>query len=83
MDCSIQTKLIELSEDDAITLLEEKFIYGREGFFCLKSSKNLTLTEALLTYRKKDSIEKIFNSLMNEIEIKPLRVWTDKVFTGR
>ena len=76
VDYSIQTKLIELSEDDAVRLLEEKFIIGREGFFCLKSSKNLTLTEALLTYRKKDSIEKIFNSLKNEIEIKPLRVWT-------
>ena len=82
MDYSIQTKLIELSEDDAVKLLEDKFITGREGFFCLKSSKNLTLPEALLTYRKKDSIEKIFNSLKNEIEIKPLRVWTDKSIYG-
>lgn len=82
VDYSIQTKLVELSEDDAIKLLEEKFITGREGFFCLKSSKNLTLTEALLTYRKKDSIEKIFNSLKNEIEIKPLRVWTDNSIYG-
>ena len=82
VDYSIQTKLIELSEEDAISLLEEKFITGREGFFCLKSSKNLTLTEALLTYRKKDSIEKIFNSLKNEIEIKPLRVWTDNSIYG-
>ena len=39
VDYSIQTKLIELSEDDAVKLLEEKFITGREGFFCLKSSK--------------------------------------------
>lgn len=46
MDYSIQTKLIELSEDDAVKLLEEKLITGREGFFCLKSSKNLTLTES-------------------------------------
>ena len=82
VDYSIQTKLIELSEDDAIKLLEDKFITGREGFFCLKSSKNLTLIEALLTYRKKDSIEKIFNSLKNEIEIKPLRVWTDNSIYG-
>ena len=82
VDYSIQTKLIELSEDDAVRLLEDKFITGREGFFCLKSSKNLTLIEALLTYRKKDSIEKIFNSLKNEIEIKPLRVWTDNSIYG-
>ena len=54
MNYSIQTTLMELSEDDVVRLLEEKFITGREGFFCLKSSKNLTLPEALLTYRKKD-----------------------------
>ena len=42
----------------------------------------MTLAEALLTYRKKDSIEKIFNSLKNEIEIKPLRVWTDNSIYG-
>ena len=82
VDYSIQTRLIELSNEEAIKLLEEKFISGREGFFCLKSSKNLTLKEALLTYRKKDSIEKIFNSLKNEIEIKPLRVWTDNSIYG-
>ena len=78
----IQTKLVELSEEEAVELLEGKIITGREGFFCLKSSKNLTLEEALLTYRKKDSIEKIFNSLKNEIEIKPLRVWTNNSIYG-
>lgn len=77
-----QTKLIEFSEDEAAQFLEKILITGREGFFCLKSSKDLTLTEALLTYRKKDSIEKIFNSLKNEIEIKPLRVWTDNSIYG-
>jgi len=73
---SIQTKLIEISEEEAVKLLEDEVINGREGFFYIKSSKNLTLKEALETYRKKDSIEKIFNSLKNEIEIKPLRVWS-------
>jgi len=79
---SFQTKLVKLSEDEAIKLLEEKIITGREGFFCLKSSENLTVKEALLIYRKKDSIEKIFHSLKNEIEIKPLRVWTDDSIYG-
>jgi len=37
----------------------------------------LTLREALAIYRQKDSIEKIFNSLKNEIEIKPLRCWSE------
>jgi len=82
VDYSIQTKLVEITEEEAVKMLEEKIINGREGFFCLKSSKNLTLLEALLTYRKKDSIEKIFHSLKNEIEIKPLRVWTDESIYG-
>jgi transposase len=82
VEYSVQTKLMELSEDEAVKLLEQNIITGREGFFCLKSSKNLTLAEALLTYRKKDSIEKIFNSLKNEIDIKPLRVWTDNSIYG-
>ena len=79
---SLQTKLVDLDEEEAIKLLEERLITGREGFFCLRSSKNLTLKQALQTYRKKDSIEKIINSLKNEIEIKPLRVWSDASVYG-
>ena len=79
---SLQTKLVDMDEKECIKLLEEKVITGREGFFCLKSSRNLTLKQALSTYRKKDSIEKIINSLKNEIEIKPLRVWTDASIYG-
>lgn len=79
---SYQTKLQELSEDEALKLLEKVIINGREGFFCIKSSEDLTLQQALQTYRKKDSIEKIFNSMKNEIEIKPVRVWTDDSIYG-
>ncbi len=79
---SYQTKLGELSDEDALKLVENAIVTGREGFFCIKSSENLTLQQALQTYRKKDSIEKIFNSLKNEIEIKPLRVWSDNSIYG-
>jgi len=79
---SYQTKLEELSEDEALKLVENVIINGREGFFCIKSCEDLTLKQALQTYRKKDSIEKIFNSLKNEIEIKPVRVWSDDSIYG-
>ncbi len=79
---SYQTKLGELSDEEALKLVENAIITGREGFFCIKSSENLTLQQALQTYRKKDSIEKIFNSLKNEIEIKPVRVWSDNSIYG-
>ncbi len=82
IDYSFRTKLEELSDEEAIELLKSSIINGREGFFCLKSNKNLTLEKALEIYREKDSIEKIFNSLKNEIQIKPLRVWSDNSIYG-
>jgi len=84
IDCeySYQTKLALLSDDEARTILKEASITGREGFFCLVSNKDLTLKDALQTYRKKDSIEKIMNSLKNEIEIRPLRVWSEHSIYG-
>jgi len=79
VDCeySYQTKLAKLNECEAKEILKKAAITGREGFFCLVSNKDLTLQEALAIYRQKDSIEKIFHSLKNEIEIKPLRCWSD------
>jgi transposase len=77
-----QTKLVELGEEKAKKLLEKSIFNGREGFFMLTSNENLTLHEALMIYRKKDSVEKIMHSLKNEIEIKPLRVWSNKSIYG-
>jgi len=79
---SYQTKLGEMTEDDALRILNKAIRTGREGFFRIVSSEDLTLQEALETYWKKDSIEKIFNSLKNEIEIKPLLVWSDSGIKG-
>lgn len=73
----VQTRVHKMSEKEALDHVYSDSLNGREGFFCLKSSEDLTLKEALETYRKKDSIEKLINSPKNEIEIKPLRVWTD------
>ena len=42
----------------------------------------MTLEEALEIYREKDSIEKLFDSLKNGIQIKPLRVWSDNSIYG-
>ena len=82
MKYSFQTKLSFLSENQAFECVKKSSITGREGFFCLNSSENLTLKEALFLYREKDSIEKIMQSLKNEICIKPLRVWTDESIYG-
>ncbi len=79
---SFQTKLPFLSEKEALKFVKKASITGREGFFCLTSSENLTLNEALMLYREKDSVEKIMHSLKNEINIKPLRVWSDNSIHG-
>jgi transposase len=84
VDCeySYQTKLASLSDEEARAILKKASITGREGFFCLVSNRDLTIKEALAIYRQKDSIEKIFNSLKNEIEIRPLRVWSEHSVYG-
>lgn len=82
VEYSYQTKLQKISKKEAMDIVERSSINGREGFFCLVSSEDLTLQQALQTYRKKDSIEKIINSLKNEIIIKPLRVWKDESIYG-
>jgi transposase len=61
IDYSFRTKLEELSEQEAIELLKSSIINGREGFFCLKSNKNLTLEKALEIYREKDSMTLVQN----------------------
>ena len=81
-EISYQTRLASLSDSEARKILKEAAITGREGFFCLVSNKDLTLSNALQIYRQKDSIEKIFHSLKNEIDIKPLRVWSEHSIYG-
>ncbi len=68
-----QTRLSELTEDQAKKLVQAAAITGREGFFCLVSNEKLTLAQTLKIYRMKDAIEKVFQSLKNDINIKPLR----------
>ncbi len=79
---SYQTKLTMLTDEQAKKLVQTAMINGREGFFCLVSNEKLTIKQALEIYRMKDSIEKIFQSLKNDINIKPLRVWTTKNING-
>jgi transposase len=79
---TFQTKLSNLTEKQARKFVQDASINGREGFFCLVSCEKLTLQDALRIYRMKDSIEKIFQSLKNDIDIKPLRVWTTKSLCG-
>ncbi|MFH1641586.1 MAG: IS1634 family transposase [Nanoarchaeota archaeon] len=79
---SIQKKLIAQTDKEIRKYLEEIHINGREGFYILESSMDLTGKQAIQAYKNKDSVEKVMNSLKNEIEIKPVRVWTDSSIKG-
>ncbi len=79
---TLQKRLENLSDTELSKTLFEQSITGREGFFLLISSKDLTHSEALMRYRERDSIEKMMDSLKNVIRIKPVRVWTDDEIKG-
>jgi transposase len=61
---------------------------GREGdyrqrrIFLSEIKQEFDTKTGSFYIQKKDSVEKIINSLKNEIEIKPLRVWTDASIYG-
>ena len=77
-----QTRLASMDEEAALRLLFDSVVDGREGCFCLTSSRNMSSAEALRVYRSKDAIEKLFHSLKSEIEVKPLRVWSQDAVYG-
>ena len=79
---SLQTKLTEITEEEALSLLLEKGTTGREGFFCLVSDRDMDPREARSKYQSKDVVEKLFSSMKSDIGIRPIRTWTDDAVDG-
>ena len=77
-----QTKLAAMDEEAALRLLFNEVVDGREGCFCLTTSRDLPAKDALRIYRSKDAVEKLFHSLKSEIEVRPLRVWSEDAVYG-
>jgi transposase len=77
-----QTKLVDMDEEAALRLLFNEVVDGREGCFCLMSSRDMAASEALKIYRSKDAVEKLFHSLKSEVEVRPLRVWSEDAVYG-
>jgi transposase len=74
--------LTGLTREEAIARALQLSITGKEGFFALISNKDFSLHEALQYYREKDSVEKLFNSIKNELHIRPTRCWTPEAING-
>lgn len=58
-----------MNEEAALRLLYDEIFDGREGCFCLTSSRNMDASYTLRVYRSRDAVEKLFHSLKNEIEV--------------
>jgi len=74
--------LTGVSREEAIEEALKRSITGKEGFFALVSNKDFSVHEALRFYREKDCVEKIFNSMKNEINLRPTRVWAQEEIYG-
>ena len=74
--------LTGLTREQAIERALQLSITGKEGFFALVSNKDFSLHEALQYYREKDGVEKLFNSIKNELHIRPTRCWTQEAING-
>ncbi len=68
--------------DEALRRSPELSLTGREGFFALVSNEGFSLDEALRIYRENDSVERLFNSLKNEVRIRPARCWSENGIYG-
>lgn len=79
---SLQTKLADITDEEALTILRKDSITGREGFFCLVSDRDMDPREARSLYRDKDVIEKLFSSMKSDIGIRPIRAWTENGVYG-
>ncbi|MEI6796755.1 MAG: IS1634 family transposase, partial [Methanomassiliicoccales archaeon] len=74
--------LVEMEEADALRPLLDQVIDGDEGCFCITSSRDMLALEARTIYRSMDAVEKLFHSLKSEIEVKPVRVWSEDTVYG-
>jgi len=78
---SVQTTLLR-EKEEMYSFVREHLSNGREGFFKLESSEELTEEHAYLAYRERDTVEKLIESLKNHIDMGPLRVWSDACVKG-
>lgn len=68
-----------LYNDEAI----ESHLKNRVGWFVMASNFIKDKKEALAIYREKDSVEKSFDDLKNQMDMKRLRVHSEEAMNGR
>lgn len=81
LNVGVQGKLLS-SDLESFEYVRSTLSNNREGFFKLECSENLTAEEVLSVYRRRDTVEKLVDSLKNHIDLKPLRVWSENSVKG-
>lgn len=61
----------------------DRHLKGHVGWFVLVSNFIKDSVEALTVYREKDSVEKSFDDLKNQLDMKRLRVHSEQAMNGR
>jgi|GEM_PF-212374 len=71
------------TKKEALIWAVRRMITGREGKFTLMSSRDLTPSEAIETYRSRNWAETSFRTLKSYIDWRPARCWKDNAIRGR
>jgi len=66
----------------ALESIENHKINGLEGFFILESSLDMEPERALALYKDKDKAEKLFRSIKEGTELRPMRHWSKSAIIG-
>lgn len=74
----VRGKKVKYNEEEI-----NKHLKNHVGWFVLVSNFIKDATEALTVYREKDSVEKSFDDLKNEHDMKRLRVHSEEAMNGR
>lgn len=61
----------------------QKYKQNHTGWFVMISNKTKDATEALRNYRQKDAVEKGFDDLKNDLDMKRLRIHSNAAMEGR
>ena len=70
---SLQTRLDEI---------KNPYLNGLEGFFILESDLDIEAERALALYKDKDKAEKLFRSIKEGTELRPMRHWSRDAIIG-
>jgi transposase len=81
LNVGVRGKLLT-NDLDSFKYVRDALSNHREGFFKLECSSDLTPSEVFSIYCRRDTFEKLMDSLKNHIDLKSMRVWSENSVKG-